>query len=174
MKGYHDSTTEYEHRDSWQTPKFIFDFFDDRYQFSADVCASRRNALCDVFYTIEDDCLSCDWSESVPRFSTVWCNPPYSRPKEFINKAHEQNQKNRIWTAMLLPADTSVSWFSLCEQLASEIIFITDGRISFINPQTGKPKSGNSKGSMLAIFGVRLGACKISTLSMKQIKAQAK
>jgi len=35
---------------------------------------------------------------------------------------------------------------------ASEYIFITNGRLAFIDPTTGKPKNGNAKGSVLIVF----------------------
>lgn len=53
---------------------------------------------------------------------------------------------------MLVPADTSVGWFKEAIQTASEVRFITAGRLAFINPVTGKPVSGNNKGSMLIIW----------------------
>ena len=53
---------------------------------------------------------------------------------------------------MLLPADTSVGWFHEAIQTASEVRFITAGRLAFINPLTEKPVSGNNKGSMLIIW----------------------
>ncbi len=53
---------------------------------------------------------------------------------------------------MLLPADTSVGWFHEAIQTASEVRFITAGRLAFINPLTGKHVSGNNKGSMLIIW----------------------
>lgn len=53
---------------------------------------------------------------------------------------------------MLVPADTSVGWFKEATLSASEVRFITAGRLAFINPVTGKPVSGNNKGSMLIIW----------------------
>lgn len=61
-------------------------------------------------------------------------------------------RKNQIGTVMLVPADTSVGWFREAIQTASEVRFITAGRLAFINPVTGKPVSGNSKGSILIIW----------------------
>ncbi|MDE9696683.1 DNA N-6-adenine-methyltransferase, partial [Citrobacter freundii] len=57
-----------------------------------------------------------------------------------------------IGTVMLVPADTSGGWFKEAIQTASEVRFITAGRLAFINPVTGKPVSGNNKGSMLIIW----------------------
>ena len=53
---------------------------------------------------------------------------------------------------MLVPADTSVGWFSLARRACTEVRFIIDGRLSFIRADTGKPVNGNNKGSMLLIW----------------------
>lgn len=55
-------------------------------------------------------------------------------------------------TVLLVPADTSVKWFTKCVNEADSITFITEGRISFVRADTGRPVSGNTKGSMLVMF----------------------
>ena len=57
-------------------------------------------------------------------------------------------------TVMLIPADTSVSWFRKAFDNCTRCEFII-GRISFINADTGKPQSGNNKGSVVFVFGSR-------------------
>lgn len=86
---------------------------------------------------------------SIPGY--VWLNPPYSDITPFVKKAAAESV-NQIGTVMLVPADTSVGWFKEAIQTASEVRFITAGRLAFINPVTGKPVSGNNKGSMLIIW----------------------
>lgn len=81
----------------------------------------------------------------------VWLNPPYSDITPFVKKAAAESA-NQIGTVMLVPSDTSVGWFKEAIQTASEVRFITAGRLAFINPVTGKPVSGNNKGSMLIIW----------------------
>ena len=61
-------------------------------------------------------------------------------------------QINNLKKIMLVPADTSVGWFKEAIQTASEVRFITAGRLAFINPVTGKPVIGNNKGSLLIIW----------------------
>ena len=53
---------------------------------------------------------------------------------------------------MLVPADTSVGWFSPARNSCAEVRFIIDGRLSFIRADTGKPVNGNNNGSMLLIW----------------------
>ncbi|WP_327621909.1 phage N-6-adenine-methyltransferase [Pseudocitrobacter sp. MW920760] len=86
-----------------------------------------------------------------PPFPLAWLNPPYSDITPFVKKAAAESA-NQIGTVMLVPADTSVGWFKEAIQTASEVRFITAGRLAFINPVTGKPVSGNNKGSMLIIW----------------------
>ena len=52
---------------------------------------------------------------------------------------------------MLIPSDTSVKWFAKAWQNAAQVDFI-NGRIGFINESTGKPVSGNNKGSVVFHF----------------------
>ncbi|MCN3254159.1 phage N-6-adenine-methyltransferase, partial [Escherichia coli] len=82
----------------------------------------------------------------------VWLNPPYSNISPFVKKAATENKFSSVGCVMLLPADTSVGWFHEAIQTASEVRFITAGRLAFINPLTEKPVSGNNKGSMLIIW----------------------
>lgn len=86
---------------------------------------------------------------SVPGY--VWLNPPYSDITPFVRKAAAESAQ-QVGTVMLVPADTSVGWFSEALSTASEVRFITAGRLSFINAVTGKPANGNNKGSMLIIW----------------------
>lgn len=147
-------------KDLWATPWDIFHgafhgaeaLF--RVKFDLDACASEHNAKCKRFITAEENMLTCDWGQTG---QNVWINPPYSDPTPFIQRAIEQSRKHQHFVVMLLPADTSVKWFNLCVNYASQIWFITaseneGGRINFLHNATGKATAGNSKGSMLVVF----------------------
>ncbi|AUR96579.1 DNA N-6-adenine-methyltransferase [Vibrio phage 1.226.O._10N.261.48.E5] len=144
MNTEHKSSTPIEIRDLWMTPGFIFDYYNRRFNFTCDVAASCENALCESFYTEEDNSLSQDW------FMVNWCNPPYSKIMPWVEKAvSEMSNGNK--TVMLIPADTSVKWFKLAFDNCSECHFIS-GRLSFVNEATKKPVSGNNKGSVVFVF----------------------
>lgn len=148
---YGGSKTPLDQRDLWRTPPALFASFDAEFCFQLDAAAAQHNALCRKFITAEQNTLETPWADylSIPGY--VWLNPPYSDITPFVKKAAAE-RSNQIGTVMLVPADTSVGWFKEAIQTASEVRFITAGRLAFINPVTGKPVSGNNKGSMLIIW----------------------
>ncbi|RAZ07066.1 phage N-6-adenine-methyltransferase [Enterobacter hormaechei subsp. xiangfangensis] len=152
LKGdYGGSKTPLDQRDLWRTPPALFASLDAEFCFQLDAAAASHNALCRKFITAEQNTLETPWADymSIPGY--VWLNPPYSDITPFVKKAAAESA-NQIGTVMLVPADTSVGWFKEAIQTASEVRFITAGRLAFINPVTGKPVSGNNKGSMLIIW----------------------
>lgn len=148
---YGGSKTPLDQRDLWRTPPALFAALDAEFCFQLDAAAAPHNALCRKFITAEQNTLETPWADylSIPGY--VWLNPPYSDITPFVKKAAAESA-NQIGTVMLVPADTSVGWFKEAIQTASEVRFITAGRLAFINPVTGKPVSGNNKGSMLIIW----------------------
>lgn len=148
---YGGSKTPLDQRDLWRTPPALFASLDAEFCFQLDAAAAPHNALCRKFITAEQNTLETPWADylSIPGY--VWLNPPYSDITPFVKKAATESA-NQIGTVMLVPADTSVGWFKEAIQTASEVRFITAGRLAFINPVTGKPVSGNSKGSILIIW----------------------
>ena len=148
---YGGSKTPLDQRDLWRTPPALFASLDAEFCFQLDAAAAPHNALCRKFITAEQNTLETPWGDylSIPGY--VWLNPPYSDITPFVKKAAAESV-NQIGTVMLVPADTSVGWFNEAIQTASEVRFITAGRLAFINPVTGKPVSGNNKGSMLIIW----------------------
>ncbi|EKZ6514949.1 phage N-6-adenine-methyltransferase [Klebsiella pneumoniae] len=148
---YGGSKTPADQRDLWRTPPALFACLNAEFCFQLDAAAAQHNALCKKFITAEQNTLETPWDDylSIPGY--VWLNPPYSDITPFVKKAAAESA-NQIGTVMLVPADTSVGWFKEAIQTASEVRFITAGRLAFINPVTGKPVSGNNKGSMLIIW----------------------
>ncbi|WP_242662854.1 phage N-6-adenine-methyltransferase [Enterobacter bugandensis] len=148
---YGGSKTPLDQRDLWRTPPALFAALDAEFCFQLDAAAAPHNALRRKFITAEQNTLETPWADymSIPGY--VWLNPPYSDITPFVKKAAAESA-NQIGTVMLVPADTSVGWFKEAIQTASEVRFITAGRLAFINPVTGKPVSGNNKGSMLIIW----------------------
>lgn len=148
---YGGSKTPLDQRDLWRTPPALFASLDAEFCFQLDAAAAPHNALSRKFITAEQNTLETPWADymSIPGY--VWLNPPYSDITPFVKKAAAESN-NQIGTVMLVPADTSVGWFKEAIQTASEVRFITAGRLAFINPVTGKPVSGNNKGSLLIIW----------------------
>jgi len=149
-KGYAGSKTDPLIRDSLQTPPYVFHWYNDKVKFTTDVAANWTNTFVPEHHMgIQKNGEILD-ALVVPWGPMNWCNPPYSDITPWVEKAIEETKKGKA-TIMLIPADTSVGWFKLAFDNCSLCEFI-EGRISFIDPTTGKPKNGNNKGSVVFVF----------------------
>jgi hypothetical protein len=89
----------------------------------------------------------------------VWANPPYGRGiGEHVKSLFERAQQTEAPIVALLPANTDTAWFH--DYLAYRMQFMRGGlfvrgRISFVDA-SGKPKPGNTTGSILATWNVIL------------------
>lgn len=140
-------------KDTYQTPKYLFDWLNKRFNFDVDGCASEKNRLC-VEYIGKGSASSEDFLEPIhfPASNVrFYVNPPYSNPLPFVQRAAELKQAGHL-VVMLLPADKSTKWYSVIQQHATEVIDIIGGRVNFINPITGEEAKGNNKGSMVVVF----------------------
>lgn len=45
----------------WATPQKLYDYLNERFNFTLDPCATDENAKCEKYYTIDDDGLTKDW-----------------------------------------------------------------------------------------------------------------
>ena len=138
----------------WQTPKWLYDLCAERWgPFNLDPCTSADNPLgTKHFFTEVEDGLSQSWL--VEPFTRWFMNPPYGRETvKWVAKAHGETtiHKPRVTGVALLPARTGPRWFHEYILPHYEIIFL-QGRISFVDPETGKPVRGTSFDSMLVIF----------------------
>ena len=70
----------------WSTPKYLFNYFNDHFNFTLDPCATKENALCEKYFTIEENGLNQSWENE-----TVFMNPPYGRyiTEKWVKKAYE-------------------------------------------------------------------------------------
>ncbi|MBN6075773.1 phage N-6-adenine-methyltransferase [Aggregatibacter actinomycetemcomitans] len=139
-------------KNTWQTPKYVFNAMDRKYRFDLDACANADNALCPRFVTESDD-ITKNATQSAVKFSSrVWMNPPYSNPMPFVQAAIGLMRERDCTVVMLLPADKSTKWYRLALTAATEVIDVIGGRINFTHPITGQEVKGNNKGSMFVIF----------------------
>jgi phage N-6-adenine-methyltransferase len=94
------------------TPE-VFGPLNDRFGFSLDVAAAAHNTKCERFYSIEDDGLQQTWAGE-----RVWCNPPYSNIRPWVEKAWQEWEDGYTTPqliVMLLPANrTEQVWWQDC------------------------------------------------------------
>lgn len=115
--------------DMWSTPQKTFDDLNCEFNFDVDVCATRENSKCEVFYSPEDDGLSIPWS------GVCWMNPPYGRDiKNWVKKAYESDAT----VVCLLPSRTDTSWWHDYCMKSDDIRFIR-GRLKFGGSKNSAP-----------------------------------
>lgn len=140
--------------DCFQTPSYIFKQLKDIFDFQIDVACTYSNCCCsDGFYFDKGlDALKENWGGY-----RAFCNPPFSQKAKFIEKAHNEVQNgNCPICVMILPLNSmdTKAWHKFIEgRYHYEIL---QGRISFIDPDTGKPKSGNNSGTVIVYFKKRI------------------
>lgn len=137
-------------KDYWATPEEIFKGIEQvtGLTFDLDACANAENTKCADFISEEQNTLVQLWG----KHRTVFMNPPYSNPLPFVERAIKGRNIERCNVVILLNADTSTRWFSLIQQEADQIYFITEGRIAFLNYQTNERVAGNNRPQMFACF----------------------
>lgn len=118
--------------DDRATSPEVFEPLDRRFRFTLDVAASERNAKCERFFSIEDDGLTRSW-----RGERVWCNPPYSDIRPWVDKAWQEWMRGAEMVVMLLPANRTEQgwWQELVEpgrQLGRVRVEFLAGRLRFI------------------------------------------
>lgn len=119
----------------WETPQDFFDKLNAEFNFTLDPCATRENAKCAKYFTVEDDGLKQDWQGEI-----VFCNPPYGRSiKDWVKKCYEESRKENTTVVMLIPARTDTKYFhEYIYHKAKEIRFIK-GRLKFGNSKNSAP-----------------------------------
>lgn len=119
--------------DEWGTPQDFYDRLNAIYKFTLDPCATKENAKCEKYFTIEDDGLKQSWADN-----SVFVNPPYSQCYEWIEKSYNEAQKFNTFVLCLIPSRTDTKYFHKFIMKAHKIIFI-DGRLKFGNSKTSAP-----------------------------------
>lgn len=133
-------------RQTWATPRTIFEVLHREYRFTVDAAASAENAKLPRFWTREQNGLAQAWEGE-----RVWCNPPYEEIAPWVERAQIACERDPTsMSALLLPARTGQAWF--CERAIEGSIHWFRGRIQF-EPPAGVAASSNAEDSILVVFG---------------------
>lgn len=153
-------------KDSYGTPPAVFKYYNRQYHFKLDAAASDNNHLCRKYITEQQNTHKADWFSAAFAVEDktlhiddrkcfighyAWMNPPYSDIGPFVETAIKW-QSQGFGTVMLVMMDQSVGWFKRAVEHCQEVHLVIGGRLSFIDPVTGKPANGNNKGSMFLVF----------------------
>ncbi len=148
--------------DNRETTPEVFGPLHERFGFTIDVAADDHNAKLPRYYTRQDDGLAQSW-----RGERVWCNPPYSNIRPWVEKANSEWDLARgdlfgvELIVMLLPANRTEQawWQDLIEptrdQPGGPSVEFIRGRMRFINVGDTeiKPNARPPFGVCLVIWG---------------------
>lgn len=127
------SKSHISRHDNHATPKVLYDELNAEFNFNDDPCPLHG-----------DGGLDREWGTS------VFMNPPYSKPTPWCKKAYEESLKGKVVVG-LLRGDTSTRWFHDWVLGKAEIRFIK-GRLKFI--EEGKSRTYPAPfPSIIAIWG---------------------
>lgn len=127
--------------DDWSTPPQFFRELDAELHFDLDVCATEENRKCLRYFSKEQDGLQQSWAGC-----RVFCNPPYSQIKKWVEKAYREGTQEGTLVALLIPARTDTRYFHDFILHRAEVRFIK-GRLKF-----GDQKNAAPFPSMVVIF----------------------
>ncbi len=114
--------------DLHSTPQEFFEGFNFQYGFTLDVCATKENAKCKIFFDVKRNGLIQNWGENI-----CWMNPPYGRTIGlWMRKAYLASTKGAT-VVCLVPSRTDTNWWH---------DWAMKGKIEFIR---GRLKFGNAK-----------------------------
>lgn len=113
--------------DEWSTPMWLFDTLNKEFNFSFDLAASKDNTLCKKFFSKEDSALDRPWPKNK---GVLFCNPPYSMLREFLEKAATEWKLRGIRSIFVVPARVETRAFSDSAHEIAEIRFFK-GRVGF-------------------------------------------
>lgn len=145
--------------DEWRTPKQAFRHLNETFQFIADIAASDRNALCELYCTKECSAFDVNLAEyfseeirSSPFPLYIFMNMPYSRKqvKMWLKKAIVEMRRG-LGVVALVPYTGQRFWHELVVQEASKIWMIA-GRVPYGDPETGVPQNRTNFVSAIVVY----------------------
>ena len=107
---HQDKNSKKSQSNEWWTPQDLFDELTKKFRFKPrlDICATKANRLCGLYFTKRDNALTRRWIKGKTR-RKVWCNPPNSIMKKFLKKAYEEFVDNKVQTMMIVPLNIQSS-----------------------------------------------------------------
>jgi phage N-6-adenine-methyltransferase len=132
--------------DEWEAPRPLFDFLDRFYNFDVDVCATRTNAKCEVYFTKNQDGLKQTWR----RGKVHWMNAPYSQAAAWAKKADQAGKAGAIVVGLF--ANRSATAWYRDHVVPTAMVVQLHGRLAFDHVGKSIAMSATPFPSILAIW----------------------
>lgn len=136
--------------DSFETPNWLFNKLNARFNFTVDAASTEENKKCEKRLK---DGLRDKWT------GRVFCNPPFSQKKEWMEKAHKSIESGECdLCVMLLPTNSMSSIFWHDFVFGKYHYEIISTRVNFIDPETKKEAIGADSGTTVIYFMKKIDA----------------
>jgi phage N-6-adenine-methyltransferase len=108
--------------------------------FDIDLAATKENAVCPYYYSLEEgkDSLLQSWQTPEPESGWAWLNPPYADIQPWVHRAHKEAETG-AHVAVLIPASVGANWWAECVDPYAYTVFL-NGRLTFVGETTPYPK----------------------------------
>lgn len=123
---------------TWNSPKWLFKELDEHWNFTLDAACIESSALCDKFFTPEDNSLVQDWSNDI-----TYLNPPYNDLKTWLSKATEEYERGST-VVILVPSRTDTQAFQNYAVKHCSCICFIKGRLKFEDPTKRDEKTNTA------------------------------
>lgn len=136
-------------RDTWQTPDWLVEGLNKHQGIDLDACAGLDTDIGDTNWCIErgEDGLEREWH------GTTYVNPPFSYKTKWGEKVIEEIE-NTDCILFLTPNGTDViSWWHGIIAKHADYVWFSEGRLKFIDPDTGEQGTVPTSGHAISIFG---------------------
>ncbi len=108
----------------YSTPQTLFDLLNNEFHFILDACATKENAKCEKYFTMDDNGLKQNW------LNPTFCNPPYGNQIKFwVQKSYEESLKGNT-VVLLIPSRSDTRYWHDFVMKSDEIRFVK-GRLHF-------------------------------------------
>jgi phage N-6-adenine-methyltransferase len=137
--------------DGFETPPFLYEQLNNIFCFTTDAACTSKNSLCkEGFYFDRGmDGLIENWTGR-----RIFCNPPFSVKNKWIEKAVFEVERNGCHVCVMILPSNSMSAKIWHKHIFPKYLHqVLEGRIQFIDPETGKPaEGGNNSGTTIVYF----------------------
>jgi phage N-6-adenine-methyltransferase len=134
-------------KDVWQTPQKVINWLS---PIHTDPCAGPNTTIgSQNNYTKEDNGLKQDWH------GRVFVNPPFTSKEDWLEKTITESQSSNVQTVFVVTPDSTdtKSWWHKYIAEHADYIWFSEGRISYIDPETGEQMGSPTFGTAISIFG---------------------
>ena len=135
-------------KDDWATPQYIVDWASENIllgrPFDLDAAAKADTAKAPVYFGpggAQADAFTASWSAGRSTWTTVWCNPPYSRAGGGLagwcaRMQYAAEHESCVVVGLFFARTETRAWQDSVNQAAE--VYLLRGRVKFIDPATGK------------------------------------